>query len=292
MGNILRKKKQGDNTSKAIEYINVNVVLLGSKGMFPTPIIAKYYPPTVFASQDNSQVIFFIGSHWEQRSNSFRPNSSRRVDLFHVYPPYRPHFRFHAPFTLWFQIRSPTASIIIIIDSGKNQIMTAFNAGKGVDPLENKEIEFIQKIVHIKEDDETLHFKFKVQEPIDYKKFCAIANTYYQETTAVVLVFDPSSQESYDAVENYFIDISYFNPKKINLPLLLVCNNKGQGTRVITEEQGKALATKLQIPYHEANSTAYENVEDIFSFCAREGILKGAITRNVPESTSFAMERH
>ena len=182
---------------------------------------------------------------------------------------------------------------LICIDSGKNQIMTSFNLGKGVDPNENKEIEFIQKIVHIKEDDdETLHFKFKVQEPIDYKKFCAIANTYYQETTAVVLVFDPASQASYDAIENYFIDISYFNPKKINLPLLLVCNNKGTGPRIISEEQGKALAQKLQIPYHEGNSTEYNNIEDIFSFCAREGILKGAITRNVPESTSFAMERH
>lgn len=171
--------------------------------------------------------------------------------------------------------------------------MTSFNADKGTDPHENKEIEFIQKIVHIKEeDDETLHFKFKVQEPIDYKKFCAIANTYYQDTTAVVLVFDPSSQASYDAVENYFIDISYFNPKKINLPLLLVCNDKTPETRIISKEKGEELAQKLQIPYHEANSTAYNNVEDIFSFCAREGILKGSITRNVPESTSFAMERH
>jgi GTPase SAR1 family protein len=178
-------------------------------------------------------------------------------------------------------------------DSGKNQIMIAFNNSKGADPDENREIEFIQKIVHIKEDDDdTLHFKFKVQEPIDYKKFGAVASTYYEGTTAVVLVFDPSSQTSFDAVENHFIDISYFNPKKINLPLLLVCNNKTPEKRIITEEQGKALAQKLQIPYHEANTTSYTNVEDIFAFCAREGILKGAIQTNVPQSTSFAMERH
>ena len=167
--------------------------------------------------------------------------------------------------------------------------MTSFHQGVGVPPDETKPIEFVQKIVHIQEDDETLHLKFKVSEPIEYKKFTSVTNTYYQDTTAVVLVYDSSIEASFDAIENYFVDITYFNPRKQDIPLLLVCNNRNNGPRVISEERGRELADKLKIPYHEANTTDYVSVEDIFSFCAREGILKGIITRNVPDSTSFAL---
>lgn len=176
--------------------------------------------------------------------------------------------------------------------SGKCPLMFALQQDKGVPPDDDQEVEFIQKVVTVaEEDEEPLHFKFKIQNPDigEVKRLCAVASSYYEDTSGVVLVYNPSSQESFDAIENCFIDVAYFNPKKRNIPLLLVANQKDKGTPVVSDEQGKKLAEKLKIPFHHCNSTDFENVQSIVEYVARTAITNQVVSRPIPESSSFAI---
>eukprot|EP00461_Guttulinopsis_vulgaris_P000033 UN00033 len=169
--------------------------------------------------------------------------------------------------------------------------MFALQTDAGVAPDDDRDVEFVQKVVVVQEEDEEpLHFKFKVQNPDlgEVKRLCAVASSYYEDTSGVVLVYNPCSRESFEAIENLFIEIAYFNPKKRNIPLLLVANHKDSQDVVVSQEEGKKLAEKLKIPFHSANSTKAENCGAILEYIAR-GAITAQIISKIPSSSSFAI---
>ena len=100
-------------------------------------------------------------------------------------------------------------------------------------------VDFYTKI--IKKNDLVLNLK--LFDSAGQERFRAINTSYYRNCDAVILVYDITARESFDAIPTY---VSAIADKKQNVPILLIANKLDlESERKISKEEGKVLSIEL-----------------------------------------------
>lgn len=110
--------------------------------------------------------------------------------------------------------------------------------------------------------------KLQVWDTAGQERFKTITTAYYRGAMGILLVYDVCDQKSFDDIHSWYSNVQQHASE--NVVLILVGNKSDMNDkRVISTEQGQALADELGIPFIEASAKTNDNVEETFFSLAR-----------------------
>lgn len=150
---------------------------------------------------------------------------------------------------------------IIIGDTcvGKSSILTRFIDKEFHEKHEATiGIEFGAKIVTIDNTD----IKIQIWDTAGQEAFRAITKTYYRGSSIVMIVYDITNQNSFNSVGKWLIDVRAI----IENPNIILIGNKSDlnDKRIISYENGEALAKANNIDFVEISAKTTNNIESPF----------------------------
>ena len=96
------------------------------------------------------------------------------------------------------------------------------------------------------------------------ERFNSICEKYIKQADGVLLVFDITNKESFNKINNYYIEKIKDNCK-INIPIILLGNKTDLNEeRVVSQEEAINLAVNEEYIYKETSCVLNENVADAF----------------------------
>lgn len=110
--------------------------------------------------------------------------------------------------------------------------------------------------------------KLQVWDTAGQERFKTITTAYYRGAMGILLVYDVCDEKSFNNIRSWYANVQQHASENV---VLILVGNKSDMTdkRVISTEQGKALADELQIPFIEASAKTTDNVEETFFSLAR-----------------------
>lgn len=112
-------------------------------------------------------------------------------------------------------------------------------------------------------------FQLEVQDTAGQEQFALLRNDYIRHADGFLIVYsvaqqpssEPDSKTSFENVERYYNDIrAYHNDQKP----VFIAGNKIDLRRVVSEGQGRELATRLGVGYIETSAKTKANVTETF----------------------------
>lgn len=96
-----------------------------------------------------------------------------------------------------------------------------------------------------------------------HPEFFEIRNEFYKDAQGVLLVFDVSLRESFDELEAWLAEATKYGITLSETPVV-VCANKVDKRRVVTEEEGRQFASTRGLHYFETSAMSGANVTEVF----------------------------
>lgn len=87
-------------------------------------------------------------------------------------------------------------------------------------------------------------------------RFRTLTNTFYRAARGTILIYDVTEKESFEHVPMWMSEVRLHTHKM--MPVVLVANKCDlitKAKRVVTKEQGQALALAMEVPYIETDAT-------------------------------------
>lgn len=97
--------------------------------------------------------------------------------------------------------------------------------------------------------------------------YSGLREQWIRDGEGFMLVYSISSRESFDHVEKLHRDVQAI---KESAPVMLVANKRDCAERVVSFDEGLALATQLNCGFSEASAKADLNVEKVFSYISQQ----------------------
>ena len=119
--------------------------------------------------------------------------------------------------------------------------------------------------------------KLQIWDTAGQERFRTITSAYYRGADGIIMVYDVTSTESFDHVNDWLKEVNrYAAPGTVKL----LVGNKSDRTadRVVSEEQAKEFAQELGIPFIETSAKSAKNVEEAFLTMAGQLIKQKAAT--------------
>lgn len=118
------------------------------------------------------------------------------------------------------------------------------------------------------------------------ERFRGLSPSYLRNAEAVLLLYDITSSESFEHVSGWMETINKYTPS--NLATILVGNKSDcEKERVISYEEGQALAEKFNILFKETSAMKGTGVNEVFTSLTCEIFKKGGA---VPSSQGVKLE--
>jgi len=126
--------------------------------------------------------------------------------------------------------------------------------------------------------------KLQIWDTAGQERFRTITSAYYRGADGIIMVYDVTSQESFDHVEAWLSEVDRYANE--NTSKLLLGNKADlQDERQVTEETGHKFAEKLGIPFLETSAKTAVGVDQAFLTMAKELIRLREQTPARPNAT-------
>eukprot|EP00301_Raphidiophrys_heterophryoidea_P013653 c21123_g1_i1.p1 GENE.c21123_g1_i1~~c21123_g1_i1.p1 ORF type:complete len:236 (-),score=60.07 c21123_g1_i1:300-926(-) len=111
--------------------------------------------------------------------------------------------------------------------------------------------------------------KLQIWDTAGQERFRTITTAYYRGAMGILLLYDVTSEESFNNVRSWMQNIQENASTDV---LKVLIGNKCDliDQRVISTEQGQRLANEYKIPFFETSAKTSENVEEAFTSVARD----------------------
>ena len=126
--------------------------------------------------------------------------------------------------------------------------------------------------------------KLQIWDTAGQERFRTITSAYYRGADGIIMVYDVTSTESFDHVNDWLKEVNRYAAEGT---VKLLVGNKSDRTadRVVTEEQASEFAQELGIPFIETSAKSAKNVEEAFLTMAGE-LIRQRAKRNPSENGS------
>jgi DnaJ homolog subfamily C member 27 len=101
-----------------------------------------------------------------------------------------------------------------------------------------------------------------------HQEFFEIRNEFYKDAQGIILVYDVSVRESFEALDNWLAEATKFGANVRNIPIVL-CANKVDKRRLVSEEEGRQYAAAKHFTYFETSASSGANVNEAFEYIFR-----------------------
>ncbi|KDO31826.1 Ras-like protein ORAB-1 [Saprolegnia parasitica CBS 223.65] len=111
--------------------------------------------------------------------------------------------------------------------------------------------------------------KLQIWDTAGQERFRTITSAYYRGADGIIMVYDVTSQESFDHVNDWLNEVNRYASEGT---CKLLVGNKSDITsrKVVSYETAKAFADSLAIPFLETSAKNAQNVEEAFLTMASE----------------------
>jgi Ras-related protein Rab-1A len=111
--------------------------------------------------------------------------------------------------------------------------------------------------------------KLQIWDTAGQERFRTITSAYYRGADGIIMVYDVTSTESFDHVNDWLKEVNRYAAE--GTAKLLVGNKSDRTSdKVVTEEQAKEFGEELGIPFLETSAKSSKNVEEAFLTMAGE----------------------
>ena len=111
--------------------------------------------------------------------------------------------------------------------------------------------------------------KMQIWDTAGQDRFRAIIKNYYKGSHGIILMFDLTSQDSFNNIKNWLVQIKDNTNEKIKI--ILVGNKcDAVNRRVIDKEKAEKLGKDFDLKYFEASAKDNLNVNETFTFLTKE----------------------
>lgn len=97
-----------------------------------------------------------------------------------------------------------------------------------------------------------------------HPEFFEIRNEFYKEAQGILLVYDASVRETFDDLEGWLAEATKFGVNLNDTPVVL-CANKVDKRRMVSEEEGRQFASTRGLHYFETSAMSGANVTEVFN---------------------------
>ena len=164
---------------------------------------------------------------------------------------------------------STTYKIILIGDSsvGKTCLFKKLTTGnyseKNISTIgmDRKSISVNIKIIENGSEVEK-SFNIQLWDTAGQERFRTIAKSYYKGAHGIILMYDVSNKKSFDNIRKWINQINEQASKQICV--ILIANKIDTDERVVTKEDGEALAQKFELKFFESSAMGKINVDEAF----------------------------
>eukprot|EP00979_Chaetoceros_neogracilis_P006927 scaffold1406_cov284-Chaetoceros_neogracile.AAC.30 len=119
--------------------------------------------------------------------------------------------------------------------------------------------------------------KLQIWDTAGQERFRTITSAYYRGADGIIMVYDVTSQDSFDHVNDWLKEVNRYASE--GTCKLLVGNKSDRSTeKVVTKEQAKEFADDIGVPFLETSAKSAANVEEAFLTMASE-LIKQRIAR-------------
>ena len=158
----------------------------------------------------------------------------------------------------------------------KNQFNETFLSTIGID----KEIKYVK----VKNDT----YKMTLWDTAGQDRFKSLPKKYYQNADGVLLLFDVTSEDTFNNVSNWMKDVKENSNKNINsengqseIALYLIGNKIDLPNRVISKEQAETEAKSLGMKYFEISCKTNMNIPEVMNRMIMECHMRANNIRNL-----------
>ena len=119
--------------------------------------------------------------------------------------------------------------------------------------------------------------KLQIWDTAGQERFRTITSAYYRGADGIIMVYDVTSQDSFDHVNDWLKEVNRYASE--GTCKLLVGNKSDRSTeKVVTKEKAKEFADDIGVPFLETSAKSANNVEEAFLTMASE-LIKQRVAR-------------
>ena len=120
--------------------------------------------------------------------------------------------------------------------------------------------------------DKVHKIKFQIWDTAGQERFRSLAKIFYQNASAVVLVYDITKRDTFEKIKEFWIkEIKENAPSDI---IIALAGNKSDNYEfeVVTIQEGKDLAKEIQAIYKSTSAMSSKGIEELFESIAKKFI--------------------
>jgi len=110
--------------------------------------------------------------------------------------------------------------------------------------------------------DDNKYCKLQLWDTAGQERFRTITASYYRGAHGIIIVYDVTERPTFINVERWMKEIQKY--AKENVEIILIGNKSDLQDRQVTFEEGKQLATNLNLPFLEVSAKNRTNVDETF----------------------------
>ena len=134
-------------------------------------------------------------------------------------------------------------------------------------------VDFKQKKIKLKDGRDV---RLRIFDTAGQERFKAVSVSFIKKADGVILMYDISDLESFEAVENWIKSIREIGKEK--LPIILVGNkcDLSDDKRMISLKEGQDKADEFNIPFYETSCKEGINIKEVFEKLVDDIMEKGS----------------
>jgi Ras-related protein Rab-1A len=124
--------------------------------------------------------------------------------------------------------------------------------------------------------------KLQIWDTAGQERFRTITSAYYRGADGLILVYDVSSRDSFNAIEEWLADVDRYVEDKV---VKIILGNKADlKEREVDSDEAQQFCDKLGLEYFETSAKTADNVDAIFNHMAHKLIGINTIKpKKIPE---------
>jgi len=107
-------------------------------------------------------------------------------------------------------------------------------------------------------------YKLTIWDTAGQERFRTLTSSYYRGAQGVILVYDVSNRDTFDALQNWFTELNTYCSSKEVVKMIVGNKVDKESSRVVTYKEGAALAQKLGTLFIECSAKTRSGVKDAF----------------------------
>ena len=131
-------------------------------------------------------------------------------------------------------------------------------------------LSFATKNINVSENGVEEEIKLEVWDTVGQEKYKAMAQIFFKNSNAVILVYDITNKESFEQLKNYWIDkINEYNSNDLTLA---VAANKSDlyMKEQVKEEEGREFAQKIGAIFRLTSAKNGEGIKEMFNVIGKK----------------------